>query len=259
MKIRKLLTICLLFVLPLTVTAQVEFEKQNFNNDGNSLPYRLLKPKNFEAGKKYPLMLFLHGAGERGSDNEKQLVHGGNLFLNAIESDQYPSLMIFPQCPTDDYWANADIKRSEGKIDIKFKNGGEPTKALEAVLALLDSMVQLPFIDKNRIYVGGLSMGGMGTFELCYRRPDLFAAAFPICGGGHPEMVKLYANKFPLWIFHGEEDNVVSAEFSKEMVKALEAEGAKPRFSLYPGVNHNSWDNAFAEPDFLQWIFSQSK
>jgi len=257
--IKKLFSLGLLLLFPFLLIAQVEFEKEVFKNGNNELPYLLLKPKNFESDQKYPLLLFLQGAGERGSDNEKQLVHGGDLFLNAIESDQYPSFMVFPQCPTDDYWANADIKRSEGKIDIKFKKGGEPTQALDAVLALLDSLVQLPFIDKERIYVGGLSMGGMGTFEVCYRRPDVFAAAFPICGGGHPEMAKIYANKFPLWIFHGEEDNVVSAEFSKIMVNALEAERAKPRFTLYPGVNHNSWDNAFAEPDFLEWIFSQKK
>lgn len=249
----------LLFLLPIFLFAQIAFEKHVFKNHENELPYRMLQPKNFDSNQKYPLLLFLHGAGERGNDNEKQLIHGGNLFLSAIQSDQYPSFMVFPQCPTEDYWGNADITRSEGKIDIKFKNGGEPTPSLEAVLALLDSMVQLPFIDKDRIYVGGLSMGGMGTFELCYRRPDLFAAAFPICGGGHPESVKLYASKFPIWIFHGEDDNVVSAEFSKTMVDVLKAEGANPRFSLYPGVNHNSWDNAFAEPDFLEWIFSQKK
>ncbi|WP_373495648.1 dienelactone hydrolase family protein [Aquiflexum sp.] len=256
---KNLYSLCLLILLPFFLSAQVEFKKHIFHDATSELPYRLLQPKNFDIDRKYPLLLFLHGAGERGNDNEKQLVHGGNLFLNAIQSDQYPSFILFPQCPTDDYWGNADINRSEGKIDIVFKNGGAPTPFLGAVLVLLDSMVQLPFIDQDRIYVGGLSMGGMGTFELCYRRPDLFAAAFPICGGGHPESVKLYANKIPLWIFHGEDDSVVSAEFSKIMVNALKAEGADPRFSLYPGVNHNSWDNAFAEPDFLEWIFSQKK
>lgn len=256
---KKSIAIGLLFLLPYLLKAQEVFIKQTFKNKETELPYRLLQPKDFDQTKKYPLLLFLHGAGERGNDNQKQLVHGGNLFLNAVQSDQYPSLMVFPQCPKEDYWSNADIKRSEGKIDIVFKQGGEPTDALEAVIALLDSMVQLPFVDKDRIYVGGLSMGGMGTFELCYRRPDLFAAAFPICGGGHPESVKRYANKFPIWIFHGEEDSIVPAEFSKIMVNALEKEGAKPKFTLYPGVNHNSWDNAFAEPDLLEWIFSQNK
>lgn len=256
---KKSLAPVLLFLLPFLLSAQEAFEKHIFQSDENELLFRMLQPKNFDSDQKYPLLLFLHGAGERGNDNERQLVHGGDLFLNAIQSDKYPSFMVFPQCPPDDYWGNADIKRSDGKIDIVFKNGEEPTPSLDAVLALLDSMVQLPFIDKYRIYVGGLSMGGMGTFELCYRRPDLFAAAFPICGGGPPESVKLYANKFPLWIFHGEDDSVVSAEFSKTMVNALKAEGADPRFSFYPGVNHNSWDNAFAEPDFLEWIFSQKK
>jgi predicted peptidase len=130
---------------------------------------------------------------------------------------------------------------------------------MAAVMELLDSLVKLSYVDVNRIYIGGLSMGGMGTFELLARRPKIFAAAFPICGGGNPKNVKRYAQRVKLWVFHGESDDVVPLYHSQRMVDAIKKDKGDVRFSVYPGVGHNSWENAFAEPELLPWLFGVSK
>ena len=116
-----------------------------------------------------------------------------------------------------------------------------------------------PFINKQKVYVGGLSMGGMGTFEIVYRKPNLFAAAFSICGAGNPKATKEYAKTTHFWVFHGANDNVVNPRLSVKMVDGILENGGKPNFTLYGKDNHNSWDSAFAEPELLPWLFSKSK
>ena len=113
-------------------------------------------------------------------------------------------------------------------------------------------------IEKKQVYVGGLSMGGMGTFEMVKRNPKVFAAAIPICGGGNTAWVN-QLKKSKWWIFHGAKDDVVPPYLSQQMADALKANGASVKFTLYPNANHNSWDAAFAEPDLLTWLFSQKK
>lgn len=203
-------------------------------------------------------MLFLHGAGERGNDNEKQLTHGSDLFLNSENREQFPAIIVFPQCPQEDYWSNADVDRSAGGVKLNFKNGGEPTRAMTQVMGLLDSLKAKAFVNKERMYVGGLSMGGMGTFELLYRKPNTFAAAIAICGGADPRTVSAYAKTTPLWIFHGALDDIVNPQYSLDIATALLKEGAHPKMYLYDNANHNSWDYAFAEADLLPWIFSKT-
>ena len=227
---------------------------------GDLLPFNILYPSTFSKEEKYPLVLFLHGAGERGNDNKKQLAHGSKLFLDAENRKEFPAIVIFPQCPEDDFWSNVKKFRDENdRRQFEFKVAGKPTKALNGAMSLMDSLVRLPFIDVNRLYVAGLSMGGMGTFEIVSRRPDLFAAAMPICGGGNPKSVKRYAEKVPFWVFHGAKDDVVRPQYSETMVEALKDRGGDVTFTLYPEANHNSWDPAFAEPGFLSWMFSKTK
>ncbi len=238
---------------------QQGYESRVFIGSELALPYRILIPLNFDPTQTYPLLLFLHGAGERGSDNQSQLAHFHHLFLDAVNSESHPAIVVFPQCPTDDYWANANIDRYPDRLDIEFQNGGEPTQALQSVLELMDSLSCLPFVDKSRVYVGGLSMGGMGTFEILYRRPDMFAAAFPICGGAHPATVHTYAKEVPLWVFHGDQDHIVLPDFSVQMVEAIKKAGGDPKLTLYEGAKHDSWKNASVEPELLPWIFSQRK
>ena len=224
------------------------------------LLYKVLYPENYDESKSYPLLLFLHGAGERGNDNKKQLVHGSKMFLDAGNRQKFPAIVVFPQCPTEDYWANVKQWRDdENKRHFDFQKGGKPTSAMSGLLSLVDSLTSLSQVDKNRVYVMGLSMGGMGTFELVSRRPNTFAAAAPICGGDNPKVAGKYAKKVPFWIFHGMKDDIVNPQFSQDMATAIEAKGGNVKLTLYPNANHNSWDPAFAEPELLPWIFSKSK
>lgn len=235
------------------------FHKATFVQDGDTLLYRILYPKAFDPAKQYPLVLFLHGAGERGSDNEKQLVHGAKLFLADSNREAFPAIVIFPQCPSNEYWAKADIVRSLSGNTFDFNYGGVPNKSLGLVIDLIKSYQQNHYINQDQLYVGGLSMGAMGTFEILSRMPETFAAAIAICGAGNPYTVGNYAENTSLWLFHGGKDNVVLPSYSEEMVAALKAAGADVKFTLFPEANHNSWDPAFEEPNLLNWLFSTSK
>ena len=232
-------------------------EKHIVNND--TLNYRMLLPKNFDESKQYPLVLFLHGAGERGSDNKKQLVHGSRLFLNEKNRDSFPAILIFPQCPQTDYWSKLEADRSTKPITFKFKYDEAPTTAMALTMNLMDQLVTKPYVKTDQVYVMGLSMGGMGTFEIIHRKPEMFAAAIPICGGGDPKSVSTYAKEIPLWIIHGAKDDVVNPNLSLSMASAILSAGGFPKLTLYDFANHNSWDPAFAEPKFLTWLFSNIK
>jgi predicted peptidase len=245
------------------VAAQYQdlYEKREFVRGNDTLRYRLLYPVNYEAGKKYPLVLFLHGSGERGHDNEAQLIHGGKLFADSANRQRFPAFYLLPQCAENDFWArmSRDPNKKDTLGSFTFLSSEPMSKSMQLVSLLLDSMAGSGQVDAKRIYVGGLSMGGMGTFEILWRKPHFFAAAFPICGGGDPQQVKLYAKKFPIWVFHGSADQSVPVSNSRLMVNTLEAADAKVKYNEYPGVGHNSWDNAFAEPDLLSWLFKQKK
>jgi predicted peptidase len=232
------------------------FEKKEFvSADGKKLLYRILYPQDYVKTKKYPLVLVLHGSGERGSDNEKQLTHGGKLFLDPAIRKNFPSIVVFPQCPENDYWASVKIERDKTPLQLDFDYTRPLTTPLALTIGLTDSLLASGSIDDRRVYITGLSMGGMGTFEAVHHYPDLFAAALPICGGG--DTVRYNKLKAPFWIFHGEIDGVVNADYSRAMVAKLRKENMKVKYSEYPGVNHNSWENAFAEPEFFRWMFSQ--
>ena len=249
-----LLLFCLMTV-HLSAQPDLDSEKKLFLYGNDSMPYRILLPKNFKPGKKYPLIIFLHGAGERGNDNEKQLVHGSALFLNENNYNKYPSIVIFPQCRKERYWSNM-INEPNMVRSFNFKR--TPTKEMKMLLRFIPFVLKAYPVKAKQVYVGGLSMGGMGVFEIVARKPGFFAAAFPICGGGDTTATKQLANT-SWWIFHGEKDDVVWPYYSKQMANALIKAGAKVKLSLYPGANHNSWDKAFAEPQLLPWLFSQHK
>jgi predicted peptidase len=239
-------------------------EKQHYSeelhiNNEDTLKYRMLLPKAFDASKQYPLVLFLHGAGERGDDNKKQLVHGSKMFLNETFRDSVPSIVIFPQCPQNDFWSKLEADRSTRPITFNYKYDEPPTTAMASVIDLMETMVARPYVNANQVYAMGLSMGGMGTFEIIYRKSEMFAAAIPICGGGDAASVRAYAKTIPLWVFHGAKDDVVNPNLSVAMVAAILKAGGFPKFTLYDFANHNSWDPAFAEPELLNWLFSKSK
>lgn len=253
------LIMCLVSVLQLQAQDLSFYQKKWFVLNNDSLPYRLLLPQDFQSSKKYPLIIVLHGAGERGADNEKQLKYGATLFLNDTVRKDFPAIVVFPQCAENSYWSNVKIiSDSTGKRSFYFQTDGEPTTAMRLLQRLVTTLTDNYPVDRKRIYVGGLSMGGMGTFELVRRNPTTFAAAFPICGGANPQTAgKL--NKTAWWVFHGAKDDIVPPYLSQQMVEALKKQKAEVLFRLYPEANHNSWDSAFAEKDLLPWLFSHYK
>ena len=253
----------LLLLSSTTVVAQDKtlFQKQWFIQNGDTLPYRILLPQNFDSSKSYPLVFFLHGRGESGTDNEKQLFHGAAMFLRDSVRANYPAVVVFPQCADDTYWSNVQTiteGTSRGKRSFYFVEDGPPSSAMALVQSLLLNILTRLKIDDKRIYAGGLSMGGMGTFELVRRMPGTFAAAFAICGGAHPATAKK-VKKTSWWLFHGLKDDVVLPVFTQQMEGALKKVKADVRATYYPAANHNSWDPAFAEKDLLPWLFSKHK
>jgi predicted peptidase len=236
------------------------YEKRTYKNKaGEELPYRILFPKDYDKNKKYPLVLFLHGAGERGNDNETQLTHGAKLFLTDENRQKYPAIVIFPQCPKESFWSSAVIDRSTTPITFTFDYSRPMLSPLATVMEVVNQVASSEGVDKARMYITGLSMGGMGTFELLYHNPNVFAAAMPICGGGDAKAYDKRIKKISFWVFHGDKDAVVDPKYSREMVAKLKALKADVTYTEYPGVNHNSWDNAFAEPTFMSWMFGHKK
>jgi len=236
-----------------------EYKEARYINGKDSINYRILLPENFNPANKYPIVFFLHGSGERGDDNQKQLTHGGSLFLKPELRNKFEAIVIFPQCPQNDRWSNVKINDGQtGKNRFNFQKGGKPTAAMQALMGMIDEQLAEPYVNKKQVYVGGLSMGGMGTFELLRRKRKTFAAAFTICGGDNIANVKKYKN-IPLWIFHGGKDDVVSFELSKDIADHLKIIGKEVKYTLYADDNHNSWDSAFAEPQLLPWLFSHHR
>jgi predicted peptidase len=254
--VRNFICFCILFSampqLAIAANAVDRFETRTFQDGDYKLPYRLLKPKPFDDKQKYPLVIFLHGAGERGDDNEKQLVHGMNDFASDEIMAKYPAFVIAPQCPSGEAWGG--IRRLAKSPTPE----GQLTAALSATLKVVDTVRKEFPIDDKRIYITGLSMGGYGTWDALAKRTDLFAAAAPICGGGDPASVVTMKN-VPIWAFHGADDKTVPADRSREMIDALKAAGATPKYTEYPGVGHNSWSQTYSNPEFYAWLFAQRK
>lgn len=230
------------------------FEPREFQGEGDKvLKYRLLKPLGYNPNKIYPLVIFLHGAGERGDDNSVQLKHGMAEFCKTARREKNPCYIIAPQCPKDETWANIDW--SAGGT-IKMPESASDSMAL--TFAVVDSMIEDAAVDKNRIYITGLSMGGYGTWDAIARRPDFFAAALPVCGGGDPTTAEKIKH-IPIFCFHGDEDKAVAVEKSRAMISAIKEAGGSPRYTEYKGVGHDSWTQTYADDATHDWLFSQRR
>jgi len=224
------------------------------NPSGGSLPYRLFVPAKYDRQQKYPLVVFFHGAGERGTDNSRQLVHAQVLrFISDEVQAKHPCFLIAPQCPERHRWVEVDWSKPTPP-----QMPEQPSVPMGLTLELLDSLQKEFSIDTDRIYVTGLSMGGFGTYDLVMRRPNLIAAAIPVCGGGDTSHAKQVAN-ISFWFFHGDADGVVPVVLSRLMAEALKEAGASPKYTEYPGVGHDAWRKAYLEPDLVEWLFSQSR
>jgi predicted peptidase len=223
------------------------FDKLLYTSKKDTLPYRLLKPVNPDALELFPLVIFLHGSGERGSDNEAQIEHISSLALDQKYRGKYPCYVLAPQCAKGELWAKHN---KDGTTKT------EPTHPMRLTIELIDKICKDFPIDKNRIYITGLSMGGYGTWDLLARYPDKFAAAVPVCGGGD-EKTASKIRHIPVWAFHGAKDKVVSPLNSRKMVKALQEAGGTPGYTEYPDIGHDSWVQAYQEPHLLPWLFKQ--
>lgn len=215
----------------------------------DTLRYRLFIPEKRDT--LLPLLLFLHGAGERGYDNEKQLIHG-NRFLDSALQQKHPCIVLAPQCPPGKRWVEVSWKLPA------HTQPEQPSDAFRLLLPLLDSLVKNLPVDTNRIYVTGLSMGGFGTWELLQRYPNKFAAAAPVCGGGDETKAKTIAH-IPVWAFHGAKDKVVIPDRSRNMIKAMKKAGGKPKYTEYATLQHNSWDSTYTNSKLYDWLFAQSR
>ncbi len=228
------------------------FGKYEFTERNKKLLYRFSYPDNYDSTKKYPLILFLHGAGERGNDNEKQLTYIDKYFENEYFRRAYPAFILVPQCPKDKRWVEVSWSLPAHTIPEKIS---EPLGlTMDLLFKLIDS---LP-IDTNRIYITGLSMGGFGVWDAIARYPNLFAAAVPICGGADLNTAKKIKD-IPIWVFHGSEDKVVTVERSRKMVAELKKYGSNVKYTEFPKTGHLSWNKAYATPGLWDWMFEQSK
>lgn len=222
---------------------------------GHRLPYRLYRPQ-VRDGEKVPLVLFLHGAGGRGTDNRKQLTDQSAplVFVQPENQRRWPSFFLAPQCPTDRRWVEMAWDAPSGK----GQRPPEPSWPMAAALALVDKLAaEIPAIDTTRLFVTGISMGGFGAFDAAVRRPDMWKAAVPICGG-YDETAVAPIVRLPLWAFHAEDDPTVPVARTRAVVAALRSLGGRPRYTEYParaGHGHFSWIPAYADPDLLPWMF----
>lgn len=243
---------CLAFTFAQAQPSRFSAERY-LNGKGDTLNYRLLWP-DANRLQRYPLVIFLHGSGERGSDNEKQLKWGVQNFATDQMMIAHPAFVIAPQCPANQSWANVD--RKKGSRELKLNP--QPSKPMQLLTELIRQFVQKNQVDTTRIYITGLSMGGYGTFDILERNPHLFAAAVPVCGAGDTTRAASIAH-VPMWIFHGAEDPTVDPLCSKDMQEALLKAGAHPGLTLYPAVGHFSWLGVYSDPLMIDWLFRQHK
>lgn len=254
-----LVMFCLQLLAILPVNAQSFGYKTQTNNliAAYSMPYRLFIPDNYDPAKKYPMVLFLHGAGERGTDNNAQLTanKGATLWAETENQASYPCFVVAPQCPADKQWVNTNWSYgSYSTDDIPIST------ELKMVKDIIDTLETKYNIDQKKLYITGLSMGGYGTWDFVIRYPNMFSAAIPICGAGDPSKSSLLKN-LPLRVFHSSDDGVVPVSGSRDMVNAINAIGPNSRtefYTEYTDQGHFSWVNAYNTEDLVPWLFTST-
>jgi predicted peptidase len=229
------------------------FSREKYIENGDTLLYRMLFP-DANRQRKYPLVIFLHGSGERGSDNDAQLKWGVMNCATEQNMIAHPAIVIAPQCPEHQTWSSETPDKDRKKMTIN----PEPSKQMRLLAGLIRQLETTMPVDTNRIYITGLSMGGYGTFDALERYPKLFAAAVPVCGAGDTSRASSIAH-IPMWIYLGAEDPAVNPLNSLAMLEALTNAGAHPGYTQYPEVGHFSWLGAYSDPLMMEWLFRQHK
>jgi predicted peptidase len=244
--------------LPVSALAQElsGFEARSLKGTkGLTLPYRLFKVRSPVAGTRYPLILFLHGAGERGGNNTAQLMGnaGATVWATAAHQAKHPAYVIAPQCPTNEQWVHTDWGLGSYSTTTVAVSD-----TLTTALEIADSVAREFDTDPARQYITGLSMGGYGTWDAVIRNPDRFAAALPISGAGDPGKADLI-KMLPIWTFHGAVDPTVPVKGSRDMTAALKAVGSPIKYTEYPGVMHDAWTMTYANEAVIDWLFQFKK
>jgi len=259
-----------LILFSFNMFAQKEmFEKHIYTSSTKELPYRLFVPKGVDLEnifqeiivenfvlvgqdvQKFPLVLFMHGAGERGNDNSMQLNYIDAVFGSNEFQEKHPCFVLAPQCPNELKWVEVSWS-----LDSHIQP--ETTSySMELTMEILDELIAVYPIDTDRLYVTGLSMGGFGTWDIISRYPNKFAAAIPICGGGDENTAFAIA-KTPIWAFHGAKDKAVKTSRSQNMIEAIKDVGGNPKYTEYPKLGHLCWNEAYATEGLFDWLFSQT-
>lgn len=253
-----LLAISILVGMQYSAAQLSEYAKKEYIVAGDTLRYRELSPKNVKEGVKYPLVVFLHGSGERGCDNEAQLTWGGQMFLNPEYRAKYPAYVLFPQCPKDEFWGYAPQMDTASAMPDSMPVLEKPVTNIRMIRALIKDYIAHGKADADRVYIVGLSMGGMGVYDLACRYPETVTAAVVICGAVNP--VRLKEAKGIKWsIYHGDNDPEVPIEAARAAYTEMKRLKYDVRYHEFVGCTHNSWNPAFNMPDFMKWLFSQSK
>jgi len=240
MHITSILTASLLLIGPLAMGMAAADGTQSVNHMQRTVQktvesrYLLYLPDGYGTDEReWPMLLFLHGSGERGTDLDSVKVHGPPRMIS--EGHTFPFIVVSPQCPAGQWWTE------------------------DVLVALLDHIVETHHVDEDRVYVTGLSMGGYGAWRLAETIPDRLAAIVPICGGGNPQKAELIRD-IPTWVFHGAKDDAVDLAESTKMVDALYTAGANVRFTVYPeGTHVDAWKNAYSDPALWKWLSEQSR
>lgn len=221
--------------------------------EGRQFPAQVLLPQPLRPGQRYPLLVFLHGAGERGTDNHKQLTWLPKLMAEPRQREQLPCFLLAVQCPEDSKWVEVPWDSTESQ-----PMPAAPSLPLRAVVAAMQQLLAAEPIDPDRVYLTGLSMGGYGAFDLASRYPDWFAAVLPVCGGGDV-LQATRLRGLPIWAWHGDADPAVPVQQSRLMVSALRALGSDVQYTELPGVGHDSWRQAYGDGGGLGWLFLQRR
>lgn len=249
-------------------------ERKEFSaKNGLTMPYRLFVPENYSPEQSYPLLVFLHGRGDRGSDNRADIYDNTGLFdgpqsiISPNMQAQYPSLVLVPQCADtrpDEEWAHAEGNTPEEPFkglgaDGHYQQHPEPSASGAAALELIEKIIADYAVDQDRVYLTGVSMGGFGTWEFITRRPDLFAAAVPMAGYSDPSQVEKIKH-IPIWIFHGDQDEYNPVQGSRNMARLLGMNGAEVRYSELRGFKHvDSFEEAWKNRQIIPWMFSKKR
>lgn len=246
-----------------SVQTEQTFEKQVADKDGTRtlrIRYVLFLPKDHgkDAQKRWPVILFLHGAGERGTNLDLVKKHGPP--KNVEKDRDFPFVVVSPQCPPGKWWTSrSPLRRRPAATAAAASAAPETWWPEQTLLAMLDEVIVKYAVDEDRVYMTGLSMGGFGSWTLAAEAPRRFAAVVPICGGGDTKMAAALKD-LPVWAFHGGKDPVVPVKTSQDMVDAIEAAGGKKaKLTIFPDAGHDSWTAAYNDPQLYKWLLEQKR